>query len=207
MFEYHYCRMIIWYIGLKKRYAMTNLFFRNSSKEIEPSVRYPCSILHRIPVSICHEKPSWYYSNIVNRQSLPSHISRSFYPTHFGDCLILIQSIINSRSENIPCSFIISEQCIKSMTNTILTQIRCSVSSEEVALLCYCLPSLIRDLMNKYSWLTSDDIIQWLISDILVPNLHLYLKFHWNLLNDRCGSWLLFFLERIQNIFKSIPDK
>ncbi len=63
-----------------------------------------------------------------------------------------------------------SENCIQMITNSIITKIRCKIPQAEVALLCCCLPSLIRQMMCQSPWLTPNDIIQWLSADIIVKS-------------------------------------
>jgi uncharacterized protein (DUF2267 family) len=67
-----------------------------------------------------------------------------------------------------------SENCVQMITNAIITKIRYKIPQEEIALLCCCLPSLIRQIMCKSPWLTPNDIIQWLSADIIVKKIFFY---------------------------------
>ncbi|CAF1212318.1 unnamed protein product [Adineta ricciae] len=78
-----------------------------------------------------------------------------------------MQPILNKQTSHIQYLSIPSADCIQMMTNSILCQIRCKVPEEDARLLCYCLPSLIRQIMCKSPWLTPNDVIQWLTADIL----------------------------------------
>jgi len=57
---------------------------------------------------------------------------------------------------------------VQFITNSITTKIRYKIPEQEIALLCCCLPSLIRQIMSKSPWLTANDIIQWLSAEIMV---------------------------------------
>jgi uncharacterized protein (DUF2267 family) len=67
-----------------------------------------------------------------------------------------------------------SENCMQMITNAIITKIRYKIPQEEIALLCCCLPSLIRQIMCKNPWLTPNDIIQCLSTDIIVKIIFFY---------------------------------
>ncbi len=69
-----------------------------------------------------------------------------------------------------PCVSTPSENCLDMIANAIITKIRYKVPHQEIALLCCCLPSLIRQIMCKSPWLTPYDIIQCLSEDIIVNN-------------------------------------
>ncbi|CAF4348871.1 unnamed protein product, partial [Rotaria sp. Silwood2] len=78
-----------------------------------------------------------------------------------------MQPILNKQTGHVEYLSISSENCIQIITDAIITNIRYKVPKEEIALLCCCLPSLIRQIMCKSPWLTPNDIIQWLSSDII----------------------------------------
>ena len=68
------------------------------------------------------------------------------------------------------CLSTATDQCIQMISETILNRIQCDIPGEELALLCVCLPSFVREIMCKSPWLTPNDIIQWLTCDILVKS-------------------------------------
>ncbi|CAF0858122.1 unnamed protein product [Rotaria sordida] len=78
-----------------------------------------------------------------------------------------MQPILNRETGHVQYLSIPSENCIKMITDEIINNIRYKIGEEEIALLCCCLPSLIRQIMSKTPWLTPNDIIRWLSSDII----------------------------------------
>jgi len=109
----------------------------------------------RVPVVRC-EQPSYY--NTAGRS-----------PTRPSNHFIRHPSCINRNTA--PNLSIPSDNCMQMITNAIITKIRYKIPQEEVALLCCCLPSLIRQIMCKSPWLTPNDIIQCLSADIIVKSL------------------------------------
>lgn len=79
------------------------------------------------------------------------------------------------------------------ITNTIITKTRSKIPQEEIAVLCCCLPSLIRQILCKSPWLTPNDIIQCLSADILVRT---FLS-----INRRDIKSRFFLLERSNELF------
>jgi hypothetical protein len=127
----------------------------------------------RVPIVHC-EEPSYCNSLFGLSPTIPSnnYIRR---PTCLNWKIGPIKPVGNRYTNCVPCISTPSENCIQMITNAIITRIRCKIPQEEVALLCCCLPSLIRQMMCKSPWLTPNDIIQCLSADIIVKILRLFL--------------------------------
>ncbi|CAF2071488.1 unnamed protein product [Rotaria magnacalcarata] len=78
-----------------------------------------------------------------------------------------MQPITNRQTEHVACLSIPSDNCIQLIAHAAIINIRYKVSQENVALLCCCLPSLVRQIMYKRPWLKPNDIITCLSSDIM----------------------------------------
>jgi hypothetical protein len=124
---------------------------------------------------MCCEEPS--YCNTLSGLSLlkssNNYIRR---PTCMNTNIGSIQSVGNRQTNYVSYLSTPSENCIQMITNSIITKIRCKIPQEEVALLCCCLPSLIRQIMCKSPWLTPNDIIQWLSADIIVKTCFVFIN-------------------------------
>jgi len=117
------------------------------------------------------EEPSYY--NTLSGLS-PTMPPSNF--VHHSNCIdrntIPMQSFLNKQINNVQYLSPSSENCIQMITNAIINKIRYKIPQGELALLCCCLPSLIREIICKSPWLTPNDIIQLLSADIIVKTFY-----------------------------------
>ena len=140
------CRAI-----LRERFCKQIGRFNALSRDCPPSASKPC---HSIPTNPLHSL----YGIDNLRVPILSCEEPSYCNTRFGlssgspsNNYIRQPTCMN---RNTGCVSIPSENCIRMITNAIVTRIRCKIPQEEVALLCCCLPSLIRQMMCRSPWLT-----------------------------------------------------
>ncbi|CAF1204328.1 unnamed protein product [Adineta steineri] len=114
----------------------------------------PCNI-NNLPTPIkCYGKQPYCNTISVNDRCIDVNIAP-------------MKPILNKQTSHIQYLSIPSDNCIQMITNSILNKVRYKISQEEISLLYCCLPSLIRQIMCKSPWLTPNDIIQWLSTDII----------------------------------------
>ncbi|CAF3875464.1 unnamed protein product [Rotaria sp. Silwood1] len=174
------CRLI-----LRERYRIqqacncTNCGFANFPQQENSS--YKCKTCHTISTNpicspcginnvqgpiVCCEEPS-YCNNLVGISPTISSNDYVCQSSYVDRNRAPMQPILNKQTGHVEYLSISSEYCIQMITDAIITKIRYKVPEEEIAILCCCLPSLIRQIMCKSPWLTPNDIIQWLCSDII----------------------------------------
>jgi hypothetical protein len=119
---------------------------------------------------VCCDKPSYSKTLFGSSPTIPSN-GFIQHPNCINANTAPTQSILNGQT-NVPCVSTSSENCLQMITNAIITKVQYKVPQQEIALLCCCLPSLIRQIMCKSPCLTPYDIIQCLSEDIIVKTFY-----------------------------------
>ncbi|CAF0898196.1 unnamed protein product [Adineta ricciae] len=154
---------------LRRKYLPNNHPHISEVEEQLLSVRNPLGVQNRsynVPKS-CYNIPIRVPSQNRCFDQQPYRCDIALNDSCINGNLAPMQPVLNKQTSHIQYLSIPSADCIQMMTNSILCQIRCKVPEEDARLLCYCLPSLIRQIMCKSPWLTPNDVIQWLTADIL----------------------------------------